>query len=463
MGAGSPLHRPEDPSMRRPRVVWIGVAAFGAVLLLGATIALVTMHPSGGAGGTHAAPGSTDGSNGGDLFGSGLPVPSASASASPSASVPVPPGGVPPIQGAGAPPVFAHPGVVVTRAELDFMRSKALSGTQPWASAYNQMKSSAYGSLSRNPKPWTTVECGSTSNPNFGCSDERQDAIAAYADALTWYVTKDSRYAAEAIKIMDAWSATLKNHTNSNAPLQTGWSGAGWSKAAELIKWTYPGGWPNAGRFASLLRNVYVPVLQNGSGANGNWELIMTDALLGIAVFLDDKALFNRALVLWRGRVPAYVYLKSDGPTPLSPPGHKKTGASLTGYWYGQTTFVDGVAQETCRDFGHTAMGINAAFHAADTARAQHVDLWGEQRTRLAAALEFHAPYELGAAAPSWLCGGSITRGTGGYWEEGYDALHTRLGVAMPNTDRLLASRRPTSTDNHSSAWETLSSYGNPY
>jgi hypothetical protein len=188
----------------------------------------------------------------------------------------------------------------------------------------------------------------------------------------------------------------------------------------------------------------------------------MTDALMGIAVFLDDRASFDKAVALWRGRVPAYIYLRSDGPTPLSPPTERKTGASLINYWYGQKTFVDGVAQETCRDFGHTAMGFNAAFHAAETARIQGVDLWGEQKTRFAAGLEFHATYELGAPAPSWLCGGQVNRGTGGYWEVGYNALHTRLGMDLPNTAKLLAARRPTGTDGHSSAFETLTFFDNP-
>ena len=207
---------------------------------------------------------------------------------------------------------------------------------------------------------------------------------------------------------------------------------------------------------------MYLPVLSAGSGANGNWELIMTDALMGVAVFLGDRTAFNRAVSLWRGRVPAYVYLTSDGPAPLSPPGRTRAGTALTGYWFGQSTLVDGVAQETCRDFGHTAMGLNAAFHAAETARLQGVDLWGEQKRRFAAALEFHAGYELGAPVPPWLCGGTVKPGTGGYWEAGYNALHTRLGMSLPTTDKLLASRRPTGTDNHSSGWETLTFYADP-
>ena len=96
------------------------------------------------------------------------------------------------------------------------------------------------------PSPAPIVECGSYSNPNNGCTDEREDAIAAYTDALAWYITRDSRYAKKAIEIMDAWSAVIKDHTNSNAPLQTGWAGSSWPRAAEIIQYTYTG-WPNAG------------------------------------------------------------------------------------------------------------------------------------------------------------------------------------------------------------------------
>ena len=444
--------------MRRPTAVWVGVIAVGAVLLAGSGALLLSIHPTGGGHAQGQGPGGASYPGGTDLLGSGDPSGSPSPSASPSAGPPLNP-----TKGAQAPGAFAHPGVVVSRAQLDFVRGKIASGAQPWASAYNDLKSTAYASLTRNPAPRADVDCGSHSVPDNGCSDERQDALAAYADALVWYFSKDARYANQAIRLMDAWSATLTTHTNHNAPLQTGWSGTGWARAAELIKWTYPAGWPNAGRFATLLRKAYVPVLINGSGANGNWELIMTDALMGIGVFLDDKVIFNKALALWRGRVPAYIYLTSDGPTPYPPPGHHESGASLTAFWYGESTYVDGVAQETCRDFGHTAMGFNAAFHAAETARAQGIDLWGEQKTRFAAGLEFHAQYELGTAVPSWLCGGHVTLGTGGYWEAAYNALHNRLGVPLPKTGQLLASRRPAGTDNHSSGWETLTYYGNPY
>jgi hypothetical protein len=70
------------------------------------------------------------------------------------------------------------------------------------------MPARGYAALNRAPEPRAVVECGSYSNPNRGCTDERQDAIAAYADALAWYITRDERYARKVIELMDAWSAS---------------------------------------------------------------------------------------------------------------------------------------------------------------------------------------------------------------------------------------------------------------
>ncbi|MCS0604603.1 alginate lyase family protein [Streptomyces sp. LP11] len=172
-----------------------------------------------------------------------------------------------------APASFVHPGVTVSRSRLDFARDKVLAGAQPWKSAWDRMTASEYADLNRTPKPRATVECGSYSDPNHGCTGEREDAIAAYTDAVAWYVTKDARYAQKAIQLMDAWSATITGHTNSNAPLQTGWAGSSWPKAAEIITYTYTGGWANQNRFATMLRNVYPPVVIKGSHSNGNWAV----------------------------------------------------------------------------------------------------------------------------------------------------------------------------------------------
>ncbi|MFD0522746.1 alginate lyase family protein [Paractinoplanes durhamensis] len=361
-----------------------------------------------------------------------------------------------------APITFSHPGVLVSRAQLDFVKAKVAAGAQPWLAAYNQMKASSYASLTRTPKPRATVECGSYSNPNNGCTDEREDAIAAYTDALAWYVTGNAAYAQKSIALMDAWSATIKTHTNSNGPLQTGWAGSVWPRAAEIIKYTYSS-WPNAARFATMLRTVYLPVVIAGSSSNGNWELSMMEAAVGISVFLDDKASYDRAITRFKARAAAYIYITADGAQPKYPPvGSVDTTSELISYWQGQSTFVDGLAQETCRDFVHTGYGISAISHVAETTRIQGEDLWPSLQERVRQALGFHTKFENGTAVPGTICGGSVQKGLGPVSEVAFNALHTRLGIAMTNSQTYTESRRPQGTNNLFVAWETLTHANNP-
>jgi hypothetical protein len=358
--------------------------------------------------------------------------------------------------------VFKHPGVLVSRAQLDFVRANL--GNEPWKSAWNALRSHSLASLSYTAKPRAEVNCGPSSNPDIGCSDERKDAMAAYTHALQWYLTKDSRYAKKAIQIMDAWSAVITKHTGDNAPLQTGWAGANFSRAAELIKHTYTG-WAQAGRFAGKLRTVYLPTLIAGRpNNNGNWELIMTDAAIGIAVHLDDRASFDRAVTTWRGRLPAYIYLKTDGSYPKAPPNSKyDTKAKIIDYWHGQTTFVDGLTQETCRDFWHTGWGLAAISHVAETAGHQGVDLYAKAKHRLRFAMDFHARLKLGGTVPSWLCGGKVTKDLGDHFEVGFNALHHRLGYDdMPYAKRWVEQNRPAGVS-HFLGWETLTHAQNPH
>ena len=364
---------------------------------------------------------------------------------------------------AAAPTSFVHPGVNLSTAQLDFVRAKVQANAEPWKSAYNQMISSSYASLSRTPAPRETVECGPVSNPNYGCTDERQDAIAAYTDALAWYINRDDRYAQKAIQIMDAWSAVLKSHTNDNAPLQTAWAGASWPKAAEIIKHVYAD-WPNEARFDTMLRTVYLPEIINGDNRTGNWDLTMMEASVSISVYLDDLADYNKAIAKYLVRVPAYIYLSSDGDLPKTVPANNlDTRDKIVSYWQGQGTFVTGLTQETCRDFVHTGYGISSVGHVYETARIQGQDLYPQVGERLRQALGFQSKYEIQAEpVPSWLCGGSVTRGLGPITEVGFNALNTRLGIAMTNTQALTESQRPAGTNSLFVAWETLTNAENP-
>jgi hypothetical protein len=203
----------------------------------------------------------------------------------------------------------------------------------------------------------------------------------------------------------------------------------------------------------------------------------MMEAAQGIGVFLDDQDIYNKAMTKYLLRVPAYIYLTTDGALPLSTPENNlTTPAKIYKYWYNQTTFVDGLAQETCRDFTHVGYGLASIGHAAETSRIQGRDLYlegpgsgggpngtdAQVGTRLRLALEFHSMYNSSTVpVPSWLCRGNLTRGLGPITEVGYDVFHTRLGYDMPYTRNLTLAQRPAGTNYLFLGWETLTNAGN--
>jgi hypothetical protein len=354
---------------------------------------------------------------------------------------------------------FVHPGVLVDAAGLDFVKTKYNAGSDPWNSAFAAILESKYASPTYTPSPLANVMCGANSMPNVGCSAEMSDAIAAYTQALLWVLTGTASYAQKAIEIMNAWSAILKQHTDYNAPLQAAWAGSVFPRAAEIIRWTNAG-WAAAdiAQFEAMLKAAYLPEFTNGAPReNGNWELSMIEAMMDIAVFLDDTSTFQTAVSMWQKRVPAYVYLTSDGPTPDAPPGGDYTSApSILGFWFKPGPLVDGLCQETCRDLGHVQYGLAAMIHAAETARIQGVDLYSMEAKRIAAGLEFHAQLLDGAAAPSGLCGGALSMVTPlPTWEIAYNEYAGRLGMSLPSTSALVTRIRPTGVDHHMD-WETL-------
>src|SRR5437763_30991 len=116
----------------------------------------------------------------------------------------------------------------------------------------------------------------------------------------------------------------------------------------------------------------------------------MMEASIGAAVFLEDPSNYEKAMSIFAARVPAYIYLKSDGPYPIAVRGMNNTQAAIIKYWFNQTTYpVNGITQETCRDFAHLSYGIASMSHIAETSRIQGKDLWKtEMATRVKAALE---------------------------------------------------------------------------
>ncbi|KAB8255031.1 chondroitin AC/alginate lyase [Aspergillus pseudonomiae] len=359
-----------------------------------------------------------------------------------------------------APAKWVHPGAMISQSQLDFVISKVNKREQPWADAYDALMDDEFVSNPQAPSPHVIVECGPYSDPDVGCKAERDDSLAAYANALAWAINGTEAYARQAIRIMDAYSSTIQGHNNSNAPLQSGWVGSVWARAGEIIRYTNAG-WSDDGiqQFGDMLRKVYMPLTVNGTAKNvANWELVMTEAAIMMAVFLEDPDSYNTAMGWFLKRIPATVYLKSDGEYPVAARGQSSSPDAIIAWWFNQTTFQeDGQAQETCRDMEHTGYSFASMAHVAETSRIQGTDLYEtDLGTRLRAALEFHSQFDNGKEPESWLCGGKLNLHLGNITEVGFNALSFRMGLDMPETENLTERQRPARQNGLFTAYETL-------
>eukprot|EP00935_MAST-01C_sp_MAST-1C-sp1_P002114 g2114.t1 len=201
---------------------------------------------------------------------------------------------------------------------------------------------------------------------------------------------------------------------------------------------------------------------------------LSTNIMMG--VFLDDHDIFEAGLETWRRLVPAYVYLPSqDGPLPNGVKVKVKEGQAE-----GSSQQVSPVDRRKPSSYCNEKLGPGAvcpncaAVNAAETAWHQGVDLYAEQQERLLAGLELAASYLLrndgdgnsqdddGMEAPDLPCAEHQVWGanvTFPMWEVAYNHYAGRRGIALPNTERLLARSRPMAAAYHG-AWETVTHFG---
>ena len=251
---------------------------------------------------------------------------------------------------------FNHPGVLVGGAELSGARERFTAGTEPTASFFQSALSSTFNYKPHGPPANGTISCGYYDNPNYGCTEEDADVDMAYTQALLFALSGNASLAASSRDIINLYSTGLHRYTNNtegtccgNEALQASWIGAKITRAAELLRWTPGSGWTSTdtANFNHFMYTVHLPHLINGTSANGNWMASFLEAMLGMAVFAEDGALFDHAVKAWRDRAPSYFYIPSDGAfPPLDPQPNCEPQPVCE--WYNQTVWNASVAGVSC-------------------------------------------------------------------------------------------------------------------
>src|SRR6185295_439776 len=180
--------------------------------------------------------------------------------------------------------------------DLAYMKDLVQKGVEPWKSAYDRLKAATDTNFA--PQPFAHVMRGPYGRPNIGGNELSRSANMAYNYALVWYITHDKKYAEKAIAILNAWSPVLWDFDYNDAKLLAAWTGHVLCNAAEILRYTNAG-WQqkDVASFTNMLMTVYYPLMRNYyPQANGNWDGAIIHSIMSIAIFTDNRKMFDNAI-----------------------------------------------------------------------------------------------------------------------------------------------------------------------
>ncbi|TDX02098.1 cellulose binding domain-containing protein [Dinghuibacter silviterrae] len=276
---------------------------------------------------------------------------------------------------------FVHPGGLHTQADLDRMKTEVAAGAHPWIDDWNVLITDPQAQNTYTAKPLA----------NLGTSRQQTDldAHAAYLNAIRWYISGDTSFAACAVRICNAWAATTNQvPTGDNIPGLSGIPIMDFALAAEVLR-IYPG-WDAAHftAFKTMMTTYWYPVchnfLVNHNGACignywANWDICNLGAMIAMGVLCDDTAIYNEGVNYFyngagNGSIMNAVYTLYPGPL---------------GQW-----------QESGRDQEHAQLGVGMMGYACQVAWNQGLDLFSYASNRLMAGAEYVAETNLWNTVP---------------------------------------------------------------
>jgi len=314
---------------------------------------------------------------------------------------------------------FVHPGLSHKLSDLERMRDMVAAGVEPYASSFQALRKSSRAQYTYMPHKSSSELVKNKGEANNNAL--RADGVAAYYNALMWFITGNEKHAETSIRIFNAWTGVKSIGSFAlNA-------GRHWRliEAAEIIKHTYDGWDPEEIQaFSDMLlypgysnttppeelNGIYWAGFQGDSARHGNQGLFAMRVIMAIGVFLDNEVIYDRALRYLQG-APAR---KDDIPYPSGPPiiddkiasyehfdefrrkGEEKT---ISNYGYNEVMhnyiYPNGQSQEFSRDMAHGLAGIGIISTMSEIAWTQGDDLYGHLDNRPLLGQEYYFRYNL--------------------------------------------------------------------
>ncbi len=273
-----------------------------------------------------------------------------------------------------APQIMVHPGAFNTEADLERVRANVAAGREPWKSAW--------AALEKTSPDAKCQPSHVTENVTNGYMTQG-DGHAAYVLAIKWAASGDPADAKAAIRIIDAWTSTVKSATAAGT-MRNGLGGNQMANAAEILAHAFHGsaGWPpeNVVRAQRWFKEVLYPCVSTGRMRSANWGTSCLAGCMAMAIFCDDRTMFNDS---------AYAY------------EHGFTNTDDGGCGVAQYIDESGENAESGRDQPHCQGGIGHLMEVAVMAYNQGVPaLFAYKDQRIVVGFEYTAKYNLGYDVP---------------------------------------------------------------
>jgi hypothetical protein len=344
---------------------------------------------------------------------------------------------------------FAHPGLLHTAEDLERMRTAVVNRQAPQYDGFLALAAhprSSYDYVVRNAGHITSWGRG----PSNFMAEAVSDSCAAYQNALMWSVTGDVLHADKARDILNAWSASLEAITGADGQLGSALQGFKFVNAAELLCHSGYAGWAQADidRCRESFRKVwYRSFAGNALFANGNWDVAALQAIIGIAVFCDDRVMFENAVRY-----------------------------AVAGAGNGRIEHIvveaTGQGQESGRSQAYAQLALGLLANTAAVAWNQGVDLFGHSDDRILNGFEYTARYNLGDSSVPFVADLDrtgkyiktvIATGNRGQFQPIYELAYghyvSRRGLRAPYLEQVVfrnGSRFVEGTNDDHPGWGTL-------
>ena len=326
---------------------------------------------------------------------------------------------------AATPATFRHPGIFLTQARLDaFKAAQNATTASVLKVGYQAVLDDSRSEYTYAHQALSNVQVVGSA---IGDQEARykNDAQAAYLNALRWVKTGDTRHRDKAMAILNDWAKTFRTYsvasgTNSaQVWLEAAWMLPVWVSAAEIIRHYNNGeaGWSQAdiATFNGFVDRQYAQAEQARSRVN-NWAVSAGLAMMAAGAYEDNASRYSAGLQRIVEMIPLSVFSSGE------------------------------VNELKDRDCTHPQYNLEGLSQAAEMEVIQTGDtsvwMWtgsGETTPRLAKGLEY--------MAKSLENGSGVRNCKGQHLEAGYMDIavngYMNRGVAIPNFQALAKARRP--------------------